>query len=97
MGMAIDKTPAPVMVTRTRIGTRGFDSAGAVEHLRASDKVLAKTIDRVGNFRFVLQRTPSTFGALSGSKTLSLSLSLSQGPGAEDLGRNVLDVPPRPP
>ena len=48
-----------------RMGTRGFDPVTAVEHLRASDKVLAKTVDHVGDFTFKLQRAPSTFGALA--------------------------------
>jgi 3-methyladenine DNA glycosylase/8-oxoguanine DNA glycosylase len=66
--MAVQKPPeVPHLVAArpARIGTRGFDSGGAMAHLRASDKVLANTIDRVGTFHFELQRTPSTFGALA--------------------------------
>jgi 3-methyladenine DNA glycosylase/8-oxoguanine DNA glycosylase len=47
------------------MGTRGFDSAAALEHLLASDPVLGRTIDQIGPFTFTLQKTPSTFGALA--------------------------------
>jgi 3-methyladenine DNA glycosylase/8-oxoguanine DNA glycosylase len=43
----------------------GYDAAVAVEHLRASDAVLKKAIDRIGPFELQLQKTPSTFGALA--------------------------------
>jgi 3-methyladenine DNA glycosylase/8-oxoguanine DNA glycosylase len=43
----------------------GYDAAVAVEHLRASDAVLKKAIDRIGPFGLQLQKTPSTFGALA--------------------------------
>jgi 3-methyladenine DNA glycosylase/8-oxoguanine DNA glycosylase len=51
--------------TSARMGTRAFDTDAAVAHLRTADRVLAKTIERVGEFRLALQRTPSTFGALA--------------------------------
>ncbi len=42
-----------------------YDAVAAVEHLRASDAVLKRLIDRTGPLRLELQRTPSTFGALA--------------------------------
>jgi 3-methyladenine DNA glycosylase/8-oxoguanine DNA glycosylase len=47
------------------MGTSRFDSAVAVQHLRSSDRVLARTLDAIGPFEFRLQKTPSTFGALA--------------------------------
>jgi O-6-methylguanine DNA methyltransferase len=46
-------------------GTLGFDPRVAVEHVRASDAVLARVIERVGPFRLELKKTPSIFGALA--------------------------------
>ncbi|MFZ0666844.1 MAG: hypothetical protein WAM97_13910 [Acidimicrobiales bacterium] len=48
-----------------RMGTRGFDSGAAVEHLKTSDPVLGRTVDQIGPFTFTLQKAPSTFGALA--------------------------------
>jgi 3-methyladenine DNA glycosylase/8-oxoguanine DNA glycosylase len=45
-------------------GAIGFDEKLAVEHVRASDAVLARLIDAVGPFDMQLQATQSTFGAL---------------------------------
>ena len=42
-----------------------YDAAVAIGHLRASDAVLKRTIDRIGPFALELQSTPSTFGALA--------------------------------
>ncbi len=42
-----------------------FDSAEAVAHLRASDEALARLIGSVGPFGMRLQRSSSTFAALS--------------------------------
>ncbi|MGO9344146.1 MAG: DNA-3-methyladenine glycosylase family protein [Acidimicrobiales bacterium] len=49
----------------SRAKAPGYDAAVAVEHLRASDAVLRKAIDRIGPFGLQLQNTPSTFGALA--------------------------------
>lgn len=46
-------------------GTFGFSPQEAVATLRASDKTLAKLIDRVGPFRMGLQKTASIFAALT--------------------------------
>lgn len=46
-------------------GVFGFDVAQAVAHLKASDAVLKRLIERTGPFRMQLQRTPSVFGALA--------------------------------
>jgi methylated-DNA-[protein]-cysteine S-methyltransferase len=46
-------------------GAFGFDSALAVDHVRASDPILARLIDRIGAFRMKLTKTPSVFGALA--------------------------------
>jgi 3-methyladenine DNA glycosylase/8-oxoguanine DNA glycosylase len=43
----------------------GFDPSLAVEHLRASDAVLARVIDEIGPFRMQLRPTPSVFAALA--------------------------------
>jgi methylated-DNA-[protein]-cysteine S-methyltransferase len=43
----------------------GFDPAVAIEHLRASDRALARVIDAAGPFRMQLQKTPSLFVALA--------------------------------
>jgi methylated-DNA-[protein]-cysteine S-methyltransferase len=46
-------------------GTLGFDADVAVQHIRASDAVLARLIDAVGPFRMRLDKTPSIFAALA--------------------------------
>ena len=46
-------------------GEPGFDSVGAVEHLRAVDPVLARTIDACGPFELRVAPTPSVFVALA--------------------------------
>ena len=43
----------------------GFDPSLALEHLRASDAVLARVIDEVGPFRMQLRPAPSVFAALA--------------------------------
>jgi len=43
----------------------GFDASEAVEHLRASDPVLARLIDAVGPFRMQRQKAASIFMALA--------------------------------
>jgi 3-methyladenine DNA glycosylase/8-oxoguanine DNA glycosylase len=43
----------------------GFDSLGAVRHLRRVDPRLARTIDAVGPFRMELKTTKSLFAALT--------------------------------
>ncbi|MGH8659391.1 MAG: methylated-DNA--[protein]-cysteine S-methyltransferase [Gammaproteobacteria bacterium] len=45
-------------------GAFGFDPRVAVEHVRASDALLARVIDSVGPFRMQLNKTPSLFVAL---------------------------------
>ncbi|MGH8614465.1 MAG: methylated-DNA--[protein]-cysteine S-methyltransferase [Gammaproteobacteria bacterium] len=45
-------------------GAFGFDPGVAVEHLRASDALLARVIDSVGPFRMQLNTTPSLLVAL---------------------------------
>jgi len=42
-----------------------FDPSVALEHVRASDKALARVIDTVGPFGMQLKRTSSIFGALA--------------------------------
>src|SRR5216110_3152575 len=42
-----------------------FDPGLAVEHLRASDPVLARVIDEIGPFRMQLRPAPSVFAALA--------------------------------
>ncbi len=46
-------------------GMLGFDPDVAVEHLRRSDRALARVIDAAGPFRLQLKTTPSIFGALA--------------------------------
>src|SRR5436305_14087795 len=46
-------------------GAYSFDPRVAVEHVRASDPVLARVIDAVGPFRLQLKRAPSSFAALA--------------------------------
>jgi methylated-DNA-[protein]-cysteine S-methyltransferase len=46
-------------------GALGFDPRIAALHVRASDAVLARVIERVGPFRLELKKTPSIFGALA--------------------------------
>ncbi len=46
-------------------GVLGFDPSVAIDHLRASDAVLARVIDAVGPFRMRLKGTPSVFVALA--------------------------------
>jgi methylated-DNA-[protein]-cysteine S-methyltransferase len=46
-------------------GRLGFDPDVAIAHLRVSDPVLARLIDRVGPLRLQPQRTASIFGALA--------------------------------
>jgi 3-methyladenine DNA glycosylase/8-oxoguanine DNA glycosylase len=46
-------------------GELGFDPAVAVEHVRQSDRALARVIDRVGPLRLQVQHTTSVFGALA--------------------------------
>jgi 3-methyladenine DNA glycosylase/8-oxoguanine DNA glycosylase len=46
-------------------GGLGFDPKVAIEHVRASDKDLARLIDRVGPFRMRVEKTPSLFVALA--------------------------------
>ena len=46
-------------------GAYSFDARVAVEHVRASDPVLARVIDAVGPFRLQLKRAPSSFAALA--------------------------------
>jgi len=46
-------------------GDLGFDPGAAVDHLRASDPVLARLIDAKGPLRLRLQKTSSVFGALA--------------------------------
>jgi 3-methyladenine DNA glycosylase/8-oxoguanine DNA glycosylase len=43
----------------------GFDPSLALEHLRASDTVLARVIDEIGPFRMQLRPAPSVFAALA--------------------------------
>lgn len=43
----------------------GFDPSLALEHLRASDAVLARVIDEIGPFRMQLRPAPSVFAALA--------------------------------
>ena len=43
----------------------GFEPSLAVEHLRASDPVLARVIDEIGPFRMQLRPAPSVFAALA--------------------------------
>jgi len=45
----------------------GFDPDLAVQHLRASDSVLARVVDEVGPFRMRLRPAPSVFAALAES------------------------------
>src|SRR6516225_5976552 len=45
----------------------GFDPDLAVQHLRASDSVLARVVDEVGPFRMRLRPAPSVFAALAAS------------------------------
>jgi 3-methyladenine DNA glycosylase/8-oxoguanine DNA glycosylase len=42
-----------------------FDAGAALEHLRGSDAVLRKVIDRIGDFDIELQTSPSTFASLA--------------------------------
>jgi 3-methyladenine DNA glycosylase/8-oxoguanine DNA glycosylase len=49
------------------MGTPGFDSVAAVDHLRNSDPILARSIEKSGPFRFKLPKTQSTFNALAES------------------------------
>ncbi len=46
-------------------GAFGFDPIAAVEHLRSSDRSLARIIDEVGPFTMKLRQTQSVFGALA--------------------------------
>src|SRR5256712_12495705 len=46
-------------------GAYSFDARVAVEHVRASDPMLARVIDAVGPFRLQLKRAPSSFAALA--------------------------------
>jgi methylated-DNA-[protein]-cysteine S-methyltransferase len=46
-------------------GALCFDPGLAVEHLRASDPVLARVIDTIGPFRMQLRPAPSVFAALA--------------------------------
>jgi len=46
-------------------GAYSFGPRVAVEHVRASDPVLARVIDAVGPFRLQLKRAPSSFAALA--------------------------------
>ena len=46
-------------------GTFGFDPGLAVQHLRASDPVLAQVIDTIGPFGMQLRPAPSVFAALA--------------------------------
>jgi len=46
-------------------GAFGFDPTVAVDHLRAADPVLARTMDVVGPFAMQLKRAPSIFAALA--------------------------------
>ena len=48
-------------------GAFGFDPKVALEHLRAADPVLARTMDAVGPFTMRLKRAPSIFAALAES------------------------------
>jgi len=48
-------------------GALGFDPGLAVQHLRASDPVIARVIDEVGPFRMRLRPAPSVFAALAES------------------------------
>jgi methylated-DNA-[protein]-cysteine S-methyltransferase len=43
----------------------GFDPSVAVEHLRTSDRALARVIDAVGPFRMQLKKAPNTFTVLA--------------------------------
>jgi 3-methyladenine DNA glycosylase/8-oxoguanine DNA glycosylase len=43
----------------------GYDTYAAVEHLRASDAVLKKVVDRIGPLGLEVNKTPSAFGALA--------------------------------
>src|SRR2546425_8438450 len=46
-------------------GAYSFDARVAVEHVRASDPMLARVIDAVGPFRLQLKRAASSFAALA--------------------------------
>lgn len=46
-------------------GRYGFDPAAAVRHLAKVDRVLGRTIDRIGTFELELKSTPSIFVALA--------------------------------
>src|SRR6266568_838191 len=48
-----------------RDGAYSFDPRVAVEHVRASDPVLARVIEAVGPFRLQLKRASSSFAALA--------------------------------
>jgi 3-methyladenine DNA glycosylase/8-oxoguanine DNA glycosylase len=43
----------------------GYDTHSAVEHLRKSDAVLKKVVDRIGPLGLEVTKTPSAFGALA--------------------------------
>jgi 3-methyladenine DNA glycosylase/8-oxoguanine DNA glycosylase len=51
------------MASRTK--APGYDTHAAVEHLRASDAVLKKVVDRIGPLGLEVNKTPSAFGALA--------------------------------
>jgi len=61
-GVRVNGAPVPFAPGSSGFG---FDPVAAVEHLRASDAILASVIDTVGPFRMQLQKAESIFGALA--------------------------------
>jgi 3-methyladenine DNA glycosylase/8-oxoguanine DNA glycosylase len=73
---------------------RGFDSGLAVEHLRATDPVLARIIDEIGPFRMRLRPASGVFAALA--EAIAYQQLNGKG-GGRDLRAGVRAVPRRAP